>query len=1041
MLPWLAAASLITAGCSDDSAGATGPSASEKIARVPVKETWAVPGLSGPVDVIRTEANIPHIYASNRKDLAFVQGFETARDRYFMLDLSRRLGLGKLSELLGDKALPNDQESRANGQAFVADQIVASMSKELLEHVDAYAAGVNEYIAQVKAGKLSAPTEIDLAGSFLTSGDPLELMKPFDRRDVAGMMSVVFYQSSFESGDVGRAAEVAQLASAFSGVAFENLRKAGALDDLYAHIEPVKNDSSAAGFFLETASSSAGSSPMSAVTLHAGAGPVHHAMLQRLATRLAKDPITRRRDRDAGFGSNAWAVSGKGTVDGGGLLSGDGHLSLAVPSIFYEQGLDTAALGGGDVHQVGLVIPGFPVLLAGTNGRIAWSSTQLSGDGTDWYREQIRLDDQGAPKESLFAGTYRPLKSFDEKFVIADVPLLQSKGRTETWKRYTTFDGRWIADIEGRAATADEVLAPGETLLNLGGNFVVPGDQDGDGVISAVSFVYYGFFAGAVPNTYDALSRTSSIDEFRDATRGLIASSQNYAAADDQGNILYSSYQGTPCRGYLERDAQGAWVNGADPNLLLDGTKYGAFKIPVKEGKVDESVGVSDPYACVVPFDKMPAAINPAKGYVFTANNDPGNIATDSTFANDPYYIGGPWDIGYRAHTISSSLAEVVSQRAGDLEHMASIQGDHVSQMGGQFGATLVAAISRAKQLSATGPDPATSEGRMAALYAQDSDALDEVSARVSTWLTGGHVARSGVETFYQTVSDADRTDAVATMLFNAWLGRFMRRVFDDEPVPGVVFQGGSQGRVRALIRILEGRGPNNPRGLSSYNPETQESVFFDVVGTDVVETSDELVVSAMVEALAFLRSDTSAEGEGGFGTSDMNEYLWGLRHKVKFQSLLADFLGSSDQFSFLTDSLEINTSTLPLADGLKSDDPRSDLRWFPRDGDNLNVDAANAGYNGEEFTYGSGPCMRMVISLKAGQVKAQNVTPGGQSALTDSAFFADQTKLWLGNQTRPMRWSLDDVIEGATGRERFNSQLSADFLYSGVFFELQIDT
>lgn len=144
-------------------------------------------------------------------------------------------------------------------------------SPELKERVDAYAAGVNEYIAQVKAGRLPPPSEINLAGGFLTSDDPLALMKPFDRRDVAGMMSVVFYQSSFETGDVGRAAEVAQLPTIFSGVAFENLRKAGASNDLYAHIEPVKKVSSAAGFFLETAETNAtGNAPMSAVTLRTG---------------------------------------------------------------------------------------------------------------------------------------------------------------------------------------------------------------------------------------------------------------------------------------------------------------------------------------------------------------------------------------------------------------------------------------------------------------------------------------------------------------------------------------------------------------------------------------------------------------------------------------------------------------------------------------------------------------------------------------------------------------------------------------------------
>src|SRR5690606_2544938 len=105
------------------------------------------------------------------------------------------------------------------------------------------------------------------------------------------------------------------------------------------------------------------------------------------------------RDREVGFGSNAWAVSGAHSTDGAALMAGDGHLSLSVPSILYNLGLDTSVFGRGDTHQLGLTIPGFPVVAIGTNGKVAWSQTQLMGDITDWYREELLLGPDGRPSQ------------------------------------------------------------------------------------------------------------------------------------------------------------------------------------------------------------------------------------------------------------------------------------------------------------------------------------------------------------------------------------------------------------------------------------------------------------------------------------------------------------------------------------------------------------------------------------------------------------------------------------------------------------------
>ncbi|MEL6180825.1 MAG: penicillin acylase family protein, partial [Myxococcota bacterium] len=199
--------------------------------------------------------------------------------------------------------------------------------------------------------------------------------------------------------------------------------------------------------------------------------------------------------------------------------------------------------------------------------------------------------------------------------------------------------------------------------------------------------------------------------------------------------------------------------------------------------------------------------------------------------------------------------------------------------------------------------------------------------------------------------------------------------------------------------------------------PDTGESIFFDVLATDPRERSEEIMLDALTRGLDWLESDPTGAGEDGFGTADMDQWLWGLRHQVRFESLLADFLPPDSDFSFLTDLFSITTDTLPL----EGEPTSRDLKWFPRPGDNFSVDASNPGFSGTRFTHGSGPVMRMVIALKEGEeVSGVNIVPGGRSGLTDSPFFADQAALWLGNDTVPIRYSPAQVAEGATGREVF---------------------
>lgn len=977
-------------------------------------ESWYITGLQCQAQVVRTEGDVPHIYAHNREDLARIMGFVAARDRYFEMDLARRLGLGEASGLLGQDALEIDKESRLSGMTWVSQQVLDNWTDEQLAWMDAYAEGVNAYIAAVEAGQLPPPSELELAGPFLGAEEPADLMEPWDRRSLSGLAGTVIYELGYETGDIGNAATEAILPTVYDPeAALSELRTQGAIDDIWNNITPLYPVASAPDW----TGGSAGP-PSSSQGASTAAPQVPLAMLERLDARTQRRQDLLGHNWTDGFGSNAWAVMGEHTPDGRALMAGDGHLALDIPGLFWQVGLDTELLGGGDTHQLGVTIPGMPHMAVGTNGDIAWSQTQLMGDVTDWYAEELQLDADGAPSGTLFQGTWEDVVAWEESIEVADVPVLGSEGRTETLTRYTTFDGRWITEIEGTVVDDDYSPQPGETVVDFGDHYIVPGDTDGDGVISALSFDYAGLDGANIIQALDHFGHAESVEDFRQATAGLVAYSQNFTVADSAGSVLYTGYQAVPCREYLPRNDDGTWADGADPHLLLDGTQYGGFTIPVDgDGRLIE--GESDPSRCVVPLDEYPYSVDPAQGYVITANNDPAGLSFDNSLTNDGWYIGGPWSNGYRAHRIDVLLADAVANDWADMQGMATIQNDTRSSLGSEFGWALLEAIEMAQDLSATDGPKEDWEQRLVDLYDADAARMDQAHDLLQAWADADFPTPSGVETFYNTPAEGDADLAVATMIHNAWMSFYVSNLFDDEGLPGVWEPWGNHGRTRAIALILGGRGAANPAALSSWNPETEESAFFDVLGTEPIERSQEIALLALVDAFALLESPAEEDSRGGFGTADLSEWIWGYKHVVRFDSILASFVG--DEFAFLSDPFNITTDTLPLVENMDRDDPRNELVGFPRPGDTDAVDAANNGFSTDNFDYGSGPVFRMIVAVDGDNTSVWNVIPGGQSGMTDSPYFSDQAALWLGNERLDIPFAAADVAAAGTGREVYH--------------------
>ncbi len=975
-----------------------------------------IPGLHARGYVLYTDMGIPHIYATNDEDLGRLTGFTIARDRFFLIDMVRRLSTGRVSELFGELGIDADIESRGLSSKEVADVVFAAFDPEQLAFAEAYAAGVNAYIAEVEAGTMPAPAEFenDVLQLALGFQEPAEVMEPFTSYDVAAMISTVIFRTSFETKDARLARDYQNLldSTVYEGADLQDLREAGQWGDNWERTAPVFHISSTDGFGIS-------GTPPRSTPRRMELPLIARSALERAADKDARIQKRLGRDDDIGWGSNSWAVAGSKTSDGRALLAGDGHLELELPSLMYQIHMDTAHLGDGTGDNLyGDVLVGTPMLATGTNGKVAWGFTQLSGDVSDMYAEQVQLDADGMPMATMYQDEWVDLVRFDEEYNIS--AALGGTARTEVWPRWETPDGRYLYEIEGESADYGDDPGAGKSLINVAGDWVIPGDTDGDGVITGITFDFSALDGGSLFGMLWDRRKSVDVVDVAETTKKAQALSLNTVAADANGDIFYSGYQPTPCRGYLERNPDGTFADGAHPQMLIDGNTYKGFTVPIgADGAVDESQGEADPYSCVIPWSEMPHSYTNERGYLLSANNDPaGTTLDDDYIAAEPWYISGPWEPGWRADAIDRRLAAATEGGTADLAEMSAIQGDHQSLVARIWAQYLLDAIAHAQAVDAQDFDPPadSSEFRLRELYRSRPAQIDDVKTRLEAWRDGGFHAASGVDTFYHDAT-GEKEDAIATMIWAVFQGDLYTQSIGDEQFHAFN-GGGGTARARILNLMLMNRG-NNDDSLVSYNDATQESAYWDHLSTPgVIEESDEIMLMALNNSLDFLASEPTDPGEGGFGTDDPNEWIWGLRHQVEFDSLIAGFVG--EPISSIFDDFAITTDRLPLADGLSSDDPRSDLRWFPRPGDNEGIDAANNGESGRRFRHGNGPVMRQVFALGADGVEGVDVIPGGQSGIPASDNYADQAALWLANEALTVHYNVDDVIGNATRRETF---------------------
>jgi penicillin amidase len=914
---------------------------------VPITDNVQLQNLAGPVDAVRDSFGMIHIYATNVPDALRVMGYQMGRDRHVQLELLRRVAEGRMAEAFGDLSpslIDDDIVARTIGLTRVAQQMCDALDPNGPEKqaLDAFADGVSQYYARVQSGDEALPKGV--------VGFSQSLLTPWTCVD---SLAIARYQSealSFDAdSDIGRQnfLDAAQTKFVSTSSDPEVLKRVGLERDMlrFAPLDPTlvlpggfPNDPNLSQDVIVPRTRPRPTDvPKRIVLGHRLSSAVDgwlHA--QRSIDQIFAKVGTR--------GSNDWVLGPSLTADGHPLVCNDPHLSLTAPSVFWMVHLSVHAPAGQDSSQdlevAGLAFPGIPVVILGENEHVAWGATTTGYDVTDVYKETLSPDGSSV----TFNGQQVPIQKIHETINVAH------GSPVEYDVLYVPHHGPIIPDIVNHA--------------------VVPPDP----AQGALSYRWTGLDPSNEVAAINNFQRAKSVDDVRTAMRDFAVGAQNWVSADDQGNIFYTSQGRIPKRsdGALAWDA--STYQGTLPMFVLPG-----------DGSAEWTGDLEEAY--------VPHVKNPTQGFVATANADQVGVTLDNDPSNDlapngeRVYIGGDFDVGFRVGRITKRIQNLGHPATPD--DMASIQADVHSPYGELLAPKLVAAIAAAEEertSPGTHPD-------LTAVVADSRYAGANVS-EISQWMTSW-----GTDSDYSSesgVSDDDNslltdpklmTAAQATLVFETWMVRMGMLTFDDEVA--VLGTKGPASIPRMLAYIWTAPDPTK---LATYDATTGESALFDdMTTTSVTETSNQLAIEALLDALDYL--DTT------FG-SDRSQWRWGRAHTLTFGALVP-----------LWGSLSIPQSGNTIFPN-----------GFPRHGDNSTVDVGNFGTNpsalaGLDFTYGEGPTQRLVADVQSPAPVSRNALPGGEVWDNTSPYFDNEAERWRRNQNRPVWILKSDVIADAQER------------------------
>jgi penicillin G amidase len=484
--------------------------------------TTRVAGLSATIEIVRDADAVPHVVAANKLDGLFGLGYVHAQDRLWQMEFQRRIGHGRLSEVLGAATLPQDRFLRTVGFGRAAKAAWASTPDWAKQQVNAYVAGVNAFISTHHGAGL--PPEFSLLRF-----EP----EPWTAEDVVVWVKMMAWDLSgnysFEllRHDLIHAVGEERMAQLMPPYPVDGL---SILPGAAGPGEP----GGAGGF--GTASSHPTYPPHSTYQPYP-THPTHPASSwSRAFTSAVSSGDAHVRDfltgaSIEGLGSNNWVVDGTLTASGKPLLANDPHLGTRLPSTWY-----LAHVSAGDFDVIGGTFPGTPAIALGRNRFIAWGATNVAADVEDLFRERLDAD-----------GTHAEFRGAQEPIVVIPETILVKGGAPVQLNVRVTRHGPLVSDAIN-ANNADSKTTPKpEQVEPLAFRWTAL-DPD-DGTLAA----------------FLKVNEARNWTEFTDALKGYVVPSQNFVYADVDGHIGYYAPGRIPIRasGDGSRPADG-WTGGAE---------------------------------------------------------------------------------------------------------------------------------------------------------------------------------------------------------------------------------------------------------------------------------------------------------------------------------------------------------------------------------------------------------------------------------------------------------------------------------------------
>lgn len=580
-----------------------------------------VPGLDAEVTVQRDVLGIPTITADSTHDLFFAQGYVHAQDRLWEMDFRRHVTSGRLSELFGESQLATDKFLRTLGWHAIAEQEVDALNADERAYYEAYADGVNAYLADHQG----ADASFEYAVLGLQNADyEIEPWTPAD--SVAWLKAMAWDLRTNIEDETERAVLAAdftqeEIDGLYPGYPFDqhpvivpeisSVPAVGTVPD--APAEGTEDPEGASDSETEGDASGDPAAPTAAVSW-SEVGSVIEAVGVLVG------------DAGEGIGSNSWVVSGNLTDTGMPLLANDPHLGASLPSVWHQIQLKCSTVTEECPFDVaGFGFSGMPGVIIGHNERVAWGFTNLTTDVTDLYLEKIDGESY------WYDGALVPLETRTETFKVAGGEDVELEVRS-------TGNGPIVSGL-----TDDFTAIADAPYTGTEGTVVVPTEApEGD---YAVSLRWTALEPGTTASAIFALNTAKDFDDFRAAAALFDVPAQNLIYADVDGNIGYQTPGNLPIRGAGD---------GSMPQPGWDSAYT---------------------WQGFIPFEELPVVYNPTEGYIVTANN---------AIVGEDYkhQLTSDWDYGWRAARIDELIQRAIAKGPVTTEDLNAIQADDYSYIG-----------------------------------------------------------------------------------------------------------------------------------------------------------------------------------------------------------------------------------------------------------------------------------------------------------------------------------------------------------------------